>query len=136
MWYNYFIPKVFLHSLERERREKKGKKLCTLIFALVLLLTCLVVPAYADDSEDNQENIETAAENENPIIDWTCYDYDELILIREGLDDYIHELERQYAIENGNRVITLAHRLIKGQLCLFTAGFSRSRKVTLARFCM
>ncbi|MDY5641733.1 MAG: Ig-like domain-containing protein [Candidatus Faecousia sp.] len=85
----------------------KGKKLCTLIFALVLLLTCLAVPAYADDSEDNQENIETAAENENPTIDWTCYDYDELILIREGLDDYIHELERQYAIENGNRVITL-----------------------------
>lgn len=85
----------------------KGKTLCSLIFAWVLFLSCLAVPAYADDSESNHKDVEATDENENLTIDWTCYNYDELILIREELDDYIHGLERQYAIENGNRVISL-----------------------------
>lgn len=41
-------------------------------------------------------------------FDVTSYSYDDLLVIREAVNDQILALERQYAIENGNRVISFA----------------------------
>ena len=75
-------------------------------FLAVLLTGCLVTPAYA---EETQADAATTAENqtETPVVDWGIYAYEELILLRDNLIEYIKEMERQYAIENGNRSITL-----------------------------
>lgn len=70
----------------------KTKYLLSLLLALLLVTTCFAIPAYAEETSK---------------IDWEEYSYDELVSMRESLDSYIKGLERQYAIENGNRVITL-----------------------------
>lgn len=66
-----------------------------LLLVLLLLVTCLAIPAAAEETTGDS------------VIDWSGYSYEELLGIREELDAYIQELERQYAIENGNRTITL-----------------------------
>lgn len=70
----------------------KMKRSFALFLVLILGMICAAIPVHAEEA---------------PSIDWSGYSYDELVTIREELDDYIKDLERQYAIENGNRVITL-----------------------------
>lgn len=70
----------------------KMKRSFALFLVLILGMICASIPVYAEEATS---------------IDWSGYSYDELVTIREELDSYIKDLERQYAIENGNRVITL-----------------------------
>lgn len=70
----------------------KVKRLFSLFLFAAILTVCVAIPACAEDI---------------PSIDWSAYSYDDLIVIRKELDDHIKELERQYAIENGNRKIEL-----------------------------
>ncbi len=63
-------------------------------------------PASSDGKTDSKGD--AAPNGDKSAIDWSQYSYDELLLIRDNLNDRIHEMERQYAIENGNRIITLS----------------------------
>lgn len=68
----------------------RKKKLFILLIASLFLMSSLTTHAFAADTAN-----------------WSNYSYDELVALRDNLDSYIKELERQYAIENGNRIITL-----------------------------
>lgn len=82
----------FIQLEEMENNQMKKKQSFALFLVLILGMICVAMPAYAEGTSS---------------IDWSEYSYDELTTIREGLDSYIKNLERQYAIENGNRIITL-----------------------------
>lgn len=87
-----------------------------LVFLLAFSISTAVAEGNESDSgtEDATESGNTAeTEGNEPLetdilIDWSQYSYEELLTIRENLNEYIHEAERQYAIENGNRVISFA----------------------------
>lgn len=77
---------------------------------LLFLATLLILPsveARADGPDSETPSSEEAPTSDESYIDWSQFSYEELLLIRDDLDAYIHEMERQYAIENGNRIITL-----------------------------
>ena len=61
------------------------------------LVCCMLTPAVAES------------------FDVSAYSYEELLAIRETVNEQIAEMERQYAIENGNRVIAFE----EGELTLF-----------------
>lgn len=85
----------------------KTKKLFSLALVLLLVATCFALPVFAEGNQESSTNSGSSPALDIPSINWSDYSYDELLLLRDGLDSYIHELERQYAIENGNRIITL-----------------------------
>lgn len=64
--------------------------LVPLVLAFILIFS--ILPVSAEDS---------------PTIDWSGYSYEELLSTRDALNQCIEERERQYAIENGNRILTL-----------------------------
>lgn len=70
----------------------KMRYISLLSLVLVLLSVCSVLPAPAEAAQ---------------AIDWSGYSYEELLSARDALNQCIVERERQYAIENGNRIITL-----------------------------
>lgn len=77
------------------------KKIALMLLSLTLVLT-LNGAAYAENEKTEPKNRES--------IDWPAYsldDLDFLISTREDLDEKIAQLQRQYAIENGNRKIEL-----------------------------
>ena len=54
----------------------------------ILLVISIVLPAFAEG------------------FDVSLYSYEELLTIRDTVNETIHEMERQYAIEHGNREIS------------------------------
>lgn len=105
----------------------KRKNFFVFLLVAMLMIGCMVTPAFAEESE------ETIAATEDALIpaqvlDWSCYSYEELVVLRENLDAYIKELERQYAIENGNRIITLndpTPTVFKGKTFTFETEIKR-----------
>lgn len=79
------------------------------ILSLILAASLLLRPfeAKADGPDEESPASEEGSTNDEASIDWSRFSYDELLLIREDLNEHIHEMERQYAIENGNRIISL-----------------------------
>lgn len=77
-----------------------------LLLSLILVCTLVVASIHADDSV-NPDNLNDESSEEETIssFEWENYSLDDLKTIREQLDNYIYQLERQYAIENGNRII-------------------------------
>lgn len=71
----------------------KMRYISLLSLVLVFLFVCSVLPASAEEAQ---------------AIDWSGYSYEELLSARDALNQCIEERERQYAIENGNRIITLS----------------------------
>ena len=87
------------------------KRTCVLwvlliLFAVILIASPLEVKA--DGSIGVSPTSEPKPTGDDPFVDWSQYSYDDLLLIRDSLNEYIHEAEVQYAIENGNRIITLS----------------------------
>ena len=76
-----------------------------LVFVALLVLSPFDVKADGPDGNSSASN--DGSNSDDSSIDWSGFSYDELLLIRDNLNEYIHEMERQYAIENGNRIITL-----------------------------
>ncbi len=80
-----------------------GRLILFLVFSALLALSLFEAKADGELPESTTDPTST----EGPI-DWSQYTYNELLLIRDSLNDHIREMERQYAIENGNRIITLS----------------------------
>ncbi len=66
-----------------------------LLFVVTVLILSVCLTAYADDVTLPTE------------FDWEAYSLEDLLLIRENLETVVLEKQRQWAIENGNRVIDL-----------------------------
>lgn len=76
---------------------------------LLTLIACVVYPVSAEAAE---------------MPNWDDYTYEELVEIRTELDAYIQKLEKQYAIEHGNRTIILnesEQTIYQGKTFAFTA---------------
>lgn len=76
---------------------------------LLTLIACVVYPVSAESAE---------------MPNWDDYTYEELVEIRTELDAYIQKLEKQYAIEHGNRTIILnesEQTIYRGKTFAFTA---------------
>ena len=69
------------------------RKMIQFVVAFLILSACLT--AYADDVSLLTE------------FDWDAYSLEDLLLIQENLNTVVLEKQRQWAIENGNRVIDL-----------------------------
>ena len=82
------------------------KKVLVQFLVLLLVIGCCAMPAFADET-DVSTSIMIDNKTKLPEMHWDVFSYEELIIMRENLNAYIKELERQYAIENGNRIITL-----------------------------
>lgn len=98
----------------------RRSKLLVLLLTCLLAMGCFVTPVLAEEAENGTAKA--------PVLNWADYSYEELVVLREGLDTYIKELERQYAIENGNRIITLnevAPTVYKGKTFNFEAEVTR-----------
>ncbi len=65
-----------------------------ILFILILLFSLLMIPCAVAD--DIQKQI---------TFNWDDYTYEELLVIQEELNSIVQEKQREWAIENGNRVI-------------------------------
>lgn len=84
----------------------KNRTVSSFLVLLLLISFCLSLPAFAEGGDSEQaEEVKEAADV--PPIDWSQYSYDQLVALHKSLGEYIHKLDVQYAIENGNRIITL-----------------------------
>ena len=83
--------------------------LSLIILSFLLLFTPSFVKADTPESEsfDSSGSSDETAPASYSSIDWSQYTYDDLLVIRDSLNTVIGDRERQYAIENGNRIITL-----------------------------
>ncbi len=63
------------------------------IFVVYCCSLLIVLNSYADDDRNK------------PIFNWDDYSYEELLIIQEDLNSVVQEKQREWAIENGNRVI-------------------------------
>ncbi len=66
-----------------------------IIFVMLILTLGTCLPAFADGNTHPTE------------FDWEAYSLEELLPIQENLNTVVLEKQRQWAIENGNRVIDL-----------------------------
>ena len=95
----------------------RKKELLMPLLVCLLIISCLATSVFAANSV-----------NKTPAINWSKYSYDELLLLQEDLNTYIKDMERQYAIENANRTITLnddAPTVYKGKTFTFTPEVTR-----------
>ena len=51
--------------------------------------------------------LSASAKESTPSIDWSEYSLDELLGIQQDLEETIYDMQKQYAIEHGDRTITL-----------------------------
>ncbi len=93
------------------------KTVQNLIAVFIILALCMSCVAFADEESQSSET-------DAQIIDWDGYSLDELIEIREELSAKIYELQRQWAIEHGDRTITIDREdgpVYKGKTTILTA---------------
>ena len=98
----------------------RKKELLMPLLVCLLIISCLSTSVFAADSENKA--------GKAPAINWSKYSYEDLLLLQEDLNTYIKDLERQYAIENANRTITLnndAPTVYKGKTYTFTPEVTR-----------
>ncbi len=84
---------------------------------LLTLIACVEYPVSAEAAE---------------MPNWDDYTYEELVEIRTELDAYIQKLEKQYAIEHGNRTIILnesEQTIYQGKTFAFTAEVKKWLKM-------
>ena len=84
------------------------KKIRLLLIAVIVFsLIFGIGNVYAEDGSTAEDGDATADES-GLSFDWEQYTYEELLKIKSDIDNAIQAKQREYALENGNRKITLA----------------------------
>ena len=86
-------------------------RMLTLFLVVSIMVSLCTITAYSDGAMPDglDSNAETTVEGsiDTPEFDWDKYTLDELLPIQKALNETVLEKQKQYAIENGNRKITL-----------------------------